>query len=1239
MSSFRLYVREGSGVTVNRTGKIWNSSSRFQVFDVENRLFRNFRSGKDVFPTGLDKAGWNSPTVRGSAAVGELAQTGATIGQVITKQHNQQILRVSMAANLFIDRQIKTRATKPSRLLSASTKYAFAVLPVALAVPLWCAVAVSPQTTSGTAQVQVQSGGVVTGHVRGPGGVPVPGATVELTEEQTGERQTTWTDEAGNYTLSGVHPGTYKLEVTLVGFRTDLREPVPVEAGKSLKVNVALVINVVEQPDFTGTRLASREGVPNLRSLPAELRAQLGAMAAAGDSMGGVGQGGIRFSDQGASSAVSPRDSSGGDVGSSSDVAASASNSFLLSGNVGQAPTPGDDERQIRERIQEFRNRQAGPPGFGGGGFGGFGGGGGGFGDAGMFLGGSGRRRPQVNRLRGNVMERFSNSALDARSYPLNVPESRRISTYQEQVGAAVGGPLVIPRVYNGKDKTSFFVNYNLQRNRNPFDSFGTVPTIAERSGDFSQAIIESGPLMGTVPTIYDPRSNPLGPRVPFPNHQIPASRFDSAALGLMNFISLPNLPGSVQNFHLQEALSSANDRVLTRLGHQISPKDSLNVFYFFNSSRSDSVTSFPALTTNTSVRSQNLNFGENHTFSPHVVNNFLFNFNRQRTSTLNPFAYKENIAGQLGIQGISQVPRDWGLPIISFTNFAALNDTIPALTRNQTFRAFDFLIVNKDKHNLRLGGELRRVQLNTSTNPDARGTFTFTGYATSSFTAQGSPVADTGFDFADFLLGLPQTTSVRFGTSSNYLRSWVYSGFVQDDWRFSSHLTFNLGLRYEYFQPFTEKYGHLSDLEIGPGFSSVGVVTGQSPGPFTSALLYSDKNNLAPRLGLAFRPWGQRSLVLRAGYGIFYDGSIYQRLVPNLVSQPPFAQASTLLTSPRDVLTLENGFPEIRPGVVRNTYAVDPNFRTPYGQTWSLGIEDQIARNVILSVNYTGTKGTKLDLLLAPNPEDQSARYGYAIKNALPFTYETSGAASVYHGLQVGLRRQFHSGFSVNANYTFSKSIDDAGSAGGAGRTVAQDYLDLRDERGLSVFDVRHRIIINHNYELPFGERRRYLNQGGTLARILGNWQISGVTTLQSGTPFTARVLGNLSNNSGAGPFFAGRADATGEAVSLPGFEQTTLRYFDTGAFTLPGPGQLGNAGRNTIPGPRQITFNMSLDRFLTFSREKNVSGDFRIEADNIFNTPSFSGLATVVNATNFGRVTSVGAMRTILASFRLRF
>ena len=898
----------------------------------------------------------------------------------------------------------------------------------------------------------------------------------------------------------------------------------------------------------------------------------------------------------------------------------------------------------------EVREVPAAPPGspFGagggpGGGPGGGGPGGGGFGGGGFGGGGArgwSRNRAAVNRIRGNFVEQYTNSAFDAHPFPLNVTALPQIPSYQETLGFSLGGPLVIPHVYRGANKTSWFASYNLQRGKTGSENFSTVPTAAERAGDFSDAVIGSGAYSGTVPTIYDPLSSATGARTPFAGNTIPIARLNSAALGLMQYVPPPNLPGFVQNFRLQTSLPTSNDRVMGRIGQQINARDSLNVMYYFSSGRSQAVANYPELTSRRTVLGQNVTVSESHTFSSQLVNDITFNFNRQRTSLLNAFTYQEDIAAQLGITGVSTNPFDWGVPSIGFTNFGGLSDPLASLSRPQTIRSNDILIWNHGKHNIRMGGEIRRVNQNTETDPNASGTFSFTGYNTSNFN-DGYPVAGTGLDFADFLLGLPQTTSVRYGVASNYLRTWVTTAFLQDDWRASAHWTVDAGIRYEYYLPFTEKYGHLSDLSFAPGFTSPQVVTGLDPDVLPSSLIHSDAHNFSPRIGIAYRPWTQHHLVIRSGYGIFYDGSIYSRMVANMVDQPPFATASTLTTNPEQILTFADGFPTASANTIHNTYAADSSFRRPYAQTWNFVMEDEIFRNVILSVGYIGTKGSKLDLLLSPNSLNPSASGSQetSIPGVQQFLYETDGADSIYNGLQVNLRRQFHGGFSIWGYYTWSKSIDDAADIGGTGHNVPQNSFDLKAERALSNFDLPQKLTINDTYEFPFGEERRFLNRGGALEHVIGDWQISGVTTLATGSPVTAQVAGNQSNNNGSGVFASERPDATGLPTALQRGDRTTLDFFNTGAFSLPASGELGTAGRNTIMGPGSVTFNMSLGRFFTFSREKNLRARFSINANNIFNHPNYSSIANTINAQNFGWVTGVSAMRSLTFALRFNF
>ena len=278
---------------------------------------------------------------------------------------------------------------------------------------------------------------------------------------------------------------------------------------------------------------------------------------------------------------------------------------------------------------------------------------------------------PAVNRIRGNVMEQYTNSGFDAHPYPLNVAESPQIPAYRETFGFSLGGPLVIPHVYRGGNKTSWFASYNLQRGRTGRDTFSTVPTAAERMGDFSSTVITSGTYAGTVPTLYDPTSSATGARTAFSGNVIPQLRLDSAATGMLKYIPLPNLPGTVQNFHLQVPLPSSNDRVMGRIGQQIDAKDSLNVMYFFNSTRSQSVANFPELTSHATSRGQNLSVSESHTFNSHLVNNLHgefqspAHFNAERLCVSG-----QRCRGNWGLPGFPPTPligefRRLGLPIL----------------------------------------------------------------------------------------------------------------------------------------------------------------------------------------------------------------------------------------------------------------------------------------------------------------------------------------------------------------------------------------------------------------------------------------------------------------------------------------------------------------------------------------------------------------------------------------------
>jgi hypothetical protein len=866
----------------------------------------------------------------------------------------------------------------------------------------------------------------------------------------------------------------------------------------------------------------------------------------------------------------------------------------------------------------------------------------GGFGDGSAFLMGMQRiLRQQANRVRFSFYNRYGNSVWDARPYSLTDPDPTKIGTYRERFGVNIGGPVYIPKVYNGRDKTFFFLNYDLARNTSAVDTFSTVPTLAERNGDFSSSVNASGqPIV-----LYDPNSNLSGPRTLLGN-VIPPSMLDPAAQGLLAFIPLPNVPGAVtQNYHLQTRIPQHTDSLSLRVLHTINQKLNLQLTYNLNSTRSENLQSFRTLRSNSSGLGQAATIGLTQQWTRRLINDTRFMWNRQGTESLNRFANRLDVAGNLGITGVSTDPINYGLPAIGYTNFTDWNDPVPSTRKNQTFRLMDTITLSRQKHTTRAGIEVRRMHNNQVYDPTPRGQFSFTGLMTAQLDAQGNPVPDTGWDFADFLIGLPQSTMVRFGSSRTYLRSWGFNGYLQDDWRIHPRFTLNMGLRYEFQTPFIELGDHLANLDLNAAVTEVATVVPGQVGPFSGvlprSLIRGDYNNWSPRLGIAWRPKLKRQTVIRAGYGMFYNGSIYNQLVNQLVNQPPHAQAQTRLTSTGLVLTLQNGFPPVPPTAVPNTVGVDPDYDVGYAQLWNLTVETQVVRDVTVDLTYTGTKGTHLDLLRSPNravPTDPlSTELSRRIPYAPGFTWDTYGAASIYHAMQLSVRKRMTRGLMIMGTYTYGKSLDYASSIGGGAQVVVQDDTNFAAEKGLSAFDIRHQFRSFFNYELPFGERRRWA-QRGWQAAVFGSLSMNGNITIATGTPFTARVLGSASNNSGTGNSFSERADQVGNP-SLPRHQRTPQLWFNTAAFVLPPAGRFGNAARNTIPGPGTVQMNFSMGKGIRFGRDGRTRMDLRWEVNNLFNHPNFTGLSTVVNSSTYGRVQGARPMRSMDLQIRMNF
>jgi hypothetical protein len=1091
----------------------------------------------------------------------------------------------------------------------------------------------SQATVAGTpAQAPAPASFEITGIVRA-GKTPLPGVTVTASNTLTGKKFSVATSANGTYTFAGLPRGRYVVRIEFMGFAPQTQEVVLKPETPAGKFDAEMILASRQQDQGLGNLAALVTAGRGFQSLA--LDNTLSALANGGSAgMLGGGQNG-----------------NGGDPSSLPLNGAGAegpTESVSITGAQGRTQDFGaGSEGDLQERIQEFRDRaqreggnlQGGGP--GGGGSGGMGGG--------PIMISRLPRNLNINQPHGMVYASDDTAALDAKSYSLKGLDTPKASYSLPRFGAFLGGPLNIPKIFNGGNKWFFFAGWNANRGSTPYDAFSTVPTLAERSGDFSAATYRDG-----SPVQLFNRSTGQQFQSNGQLNVIDPSLISPAAKALLAYIPLPNLNTATQNFHYVTSDSSSSDSVNFRLIHNFgsgggpgfgpfggfgasgggkSAQNNVNFGMNWTRNSTALVNPFPSLAGGNSL--QGLNASAGWTYGRgRVTNMFRLNYNHNHVDTTNLYSNSQNVAGDAGIGGISPNPFDWGLPGISFTTFAGLTDPTPRRELDQTFTFSDTLSWSRGKHNWRFGGDYRRILQSFRSAKNAEGSFVFTGFATSQF-ASGVPVANTGYDFADFLLGLPQQSSLQSGTNSYDFRANAFDVYAQDDFRFRPSLSFNLGLRYEYNGPYTELHNQIANLNVGSGFTSAQLVL--PTGVFTPSLINPDRNNFAPRIGIAWKPMKQT--VVRAGYGINYNLAQYGNIIQNFAFQPPFAMTSTNISSPANLLTLQNGFPSTT-GTVTNNFAVDPNYRLGYVQIWNFDIQRQLPAGVVMNVGYNGSKGTRLDVQRA-----------ITIAGEQPFIYESSAGNSVYHSGSIRLRKRMAHGIAISGTYTYSKSIDDASSIGGGGTVVAQNPFDIAADRGLSSFDQRHKFTGNWIYELPFGENHRFA-QHGALSHILDGWQWSGDFTVGSGLYFTPRVLGNSLDIS-RGVSGSLRANATGAPVSLS--NPTTLEWFNTAAFcspassfgsSTPGSGSacanpsgssFGDAGRNTIEGPGQIVFDMNLGKTITIKESRAL--ELRIQAANVFNTVHFTAINAIVNSLTYGEVTSAGSMRRITMLARFRF
>ncbi len=897
----------------------------------------------------------------------------------------------------------------------------------------------------------------------------------------------------------------------------------------------------------------------------------------------------------------------------------------------------------------------------------------GGFGSGGRG-GGGGRgnfRGFNPGQPHGAIFWMGSNSALNAQPFSLYGQSQEQPASGMNRFGLTFMSAPYIPGLTKPSGKDTVFLTLSGSRSSSPVNDYAIVPTDAERAGDFSAP---------GLPPIFDPTTQQQFSSGGILN-VIPPARISEQARALLTcpnpvssgtncqpFYPEPNISNSVQNYRLlttaQSNSTQAGIRYMRGIGANASPfgmggrgggrraqqsqglRQSVNANFNWSRSASDNVNIFPQLGGKASSSSYSLQSG--YTVGYHKFTNvFNVNWNRSDTNVTNFFTNGPDIETQLGILGpnnapLNSTPLNYGLPGIVLSNVTGLNEQQPRVAIAQTLSFSEVFSWIHGKHNMRFGGDYRRVHNDFLSSSNATGSFTFTGL----FTQDPASDPNTGFSLADFLLGLPQQTALNSAVNKTYLRDNVLDGFAQDDWRLKPSITLNYGLRYEFFAPYTEKYGRLAEVLTNPAEAftlQTQVQSGQAGLP--ASLVYPFTKAFAPRVGVAWRTPKLKQMVVRAGFGMNYTVGSYATFATTMAHQPPFSnqqtnQEITPTGAPTSTcvqtdtcLTLAQGFPA--PATVGN-YSVDAHFHLPYVQTWNLDIQKTLPWGVVMNVGYNGSKGNHLDIVTAPRALETSPETD---PSNLLFRYEQGAAFYKFNAGTLRVNKRLSSGVAVGANYQYSHAIDNAGIVGGVGGVGAQNWTDLQDEEGNSSLDVRHKVSGNYLYELPFGQDKRFVTTGAG-SRILEGFSVSGTFTFATGTSLTP-IFQAGTTSVACGTSGTYRPNLTGTPLNV----STGRQWFNPSAFVEPSnpPGNpypcgvFGDAPRNFIRGPGIVQNNMALSKTMQLGETRSL--EIRATINNVFNTVQYAGVDTNVASPTFGQVTSAGSMRSFQFTSRFRF
>jgi outer membrane receptor protein involved in Fe transport len=1151
-----------------------------------------------------------------------------------------------------------------------------------------------------TASAQTATGSI-SGSVRDPSNAVVADAKITLTNAATNESRSTTSNNLGYFAFPLLPAATYRLEAQALGFKRWIRDSIKLDVALALTIDVSFQIGATteqvtitaEAPPLESENAALGHIVENQRiiNLPLNGRNSYsfaalvpGVRASAGFSQVAYGM----YNDQFVSINGSRPNQ----------------NSFLLDGGANSEPAfngpaifPSvDSVDQYKVQTNNFSAEFAHAAG-------------------GVINVVS---RSGSNEVHGSLFEFLRNDKLVANDFFVNRAGQQKATFRFNQFGGTLGGPVVLPKIYNGKDRTFFFFSYEALRWVRGLTSSGTMPTDLERSGDFSQTRNQAGQLI----TIYDPlttKPDPANPgrfiRSPFLQNIIPADRFDPVAANILKYFPHANAPGNpfthtndfVSNYSApihKDTVSARVDHVLNG-NHRVFARFTLN-----NTSHNrpsiygpDLRVSAPVLG-NDQLNQRSAVANYTGVLKPNLVLELSSSFLRYSIQRKGPAldfdpaqlgfpSYFHNLQPTLRPCFPSVAVAGMGVTIAVPDSGGGLLGSCGLLHDGyETFQEVGNFTYTRGAHTLKFGASFGTNRLTTGRYGAASQSLSFAP----NFTQGPDPLVASGgagFAFASFLLGNGSGNIRSDGPGQNLLFRY-YGFYLQDDWKLTPRLTLNLGLRYDYDSPWTERYNRIADFNYTapspvsvPGLALVGGLQFPGTGGLPRSQFNPDRNNVAPRVGFAFQL--NSSTVIRGGAGIFYapiTGGGYNgaavpisgflattiwvgtvdNVTPNYYLSNPYPLGFQRATGSSQGLATLLG---------QDVTGMDRSRVTPYAEQWNFNIQHTLPKSFLIDAAYAGSRGLHLFGNLNPNQlPNQYLGLGSALGQLVPnpfsglittgtlsaaqvqrgqllrpypqFTSVTVGnvsyGASTYHALQAKLERRFASGFSLLVSYTFSKLIDDvaATTTGYPGEIFGgdsiQDFNNRRNERALADFDTPHYLAINSIYELPVGPGKKFLKHG-PLSVVLGGWQLNGISIFHSGFPLEVFTAANNIFNYG-GPQ---RANWNGQNPNTSGSMSSRIgQYFTPAAFSQPGPYTFGNVARQLGILRSPGLANLDLSIFKNFQFVERFRLQFRAESFNLMNHPQFGPPNTTIGTPAAGVISTVNnAPRDIQFALKLMF